>query len=871
MALAAGFALAGFGTLGTAVLLTPLRDHPLGSGFAVAASIVVIATSAALAGPAAGAIATIAAVLSFDFFLVPPSLDLKVGRAEDRWPVAALLIVGVGIVVGMRRRAVSETSAPSPNGQGPSRHVDRVTRLIEQRADPRDLVLAVGAELTALLAARRCRFEPGESHRRAAATGALRPGGRRGRRVGLPPVEVELPVHAGTHRLGCFVIEPTPEAIVPIAHRITAVILAGHLGRGARCRASLLLRPWHDEVTLMVSVLKRVLIGKPIATAEEGHQRLRKRVALPVFASDAISSTAYATDEILIVLLVQASVGAIAFDFLVPIAIVVAVLLVIVVLSYRQTIYAYPSGGGAYIVSKDNLGALPSLIAGASLLTDYILTVAVSVAGGVLAMQSAFGFESRWRVPLCLVLIAVLTVANLRGVRESGALFAPPTYVYVVMLIVLIGVGLFRVYARDLGAIPLDELSEEARHLAEQAQPVSVFMLLRAFSSGAVALSGVEAVSNGVPAFRKPESKNAAMTIAIMGAILGTCFLGVSTLASKLQPFRSEEDPTGIALMAEYVFGGKNVLFWLIQIATFAILVLAANTAYADFPRLSSIISRDGYLPRQMGNRGDRLVFSNGILFLAAIASILIIVFKGNITALIPLYAFGVFTGFTLSQTGMVVHHFREREPHWQLSSVINGVGALCTGVIALVVVVSKFSEGAWIPAVLIPILVVAFRSIHRHYLKVRESVTVDESYKPQRHTHTVVVLVGTVNRGVLDAIQYARELAPDRLIAVSVVTGPEEQEQLAEAWERFEVPIPVHTILSPYRELTGPVLAYLDELDADTVDDVITVIIPEFVTQWKTQWLHNQSAFALKARLLYRPNTVVTSVPVLVEGEHPE
>ncbi len=351
----------------------------------------------------------------------------------------------------------------------------------------------------------------------------------------------------------------------------------------------------------MLQVLKRVMIGSPIATADEGHHRLRKTVALPVFASDAMSSTAYATDEILIVLLVQAGVGAVAFDWLVPLAIIVAILLFIVVLSYRQTIHAYPSGGGSYIVSKANLGTTPSLIAGAALLTDYILTVAVSVAAGVLAMQSAFGFENSLRVPLCLGIIVVLTVANLRGVRESGALFAPPTYLYIVMLGVLIVVGLYRVFFRDLGPIPLDTLSEEGRELAEGTAALSLFMLLRAFSSGAVALSGVEAVSNGVPAFRKPEATNAAKTIAVMGLVLGLGFLGISILASHLKPYRGENDPTGIALMAEYVFGGKNVLFWVIQIATLLILVLAANTAYADFPRLSSIIARDGFLPAADG------------------------------------------------------------------------------------------------------------------------------------------------------------------------------------------------------------------------------------------------------------------------------
>lgn len=615
----------------------------------------------------------------------------------------------------------------------------------------------------------------------------------------------------------------------------------------------------------MVSITKRLLIGKPIATSELGHQRLRKRLALPIFASDAMSSTAYATDEILIVLMIQAGVGAVAFDRLVPLAIIVAVLLFIVILSYRQTVYAYPSGGGAYIVAKENLGETSALIAGASLLTDYILTVAVSVAGGVLAMQSAFDFDQSWRVPLCLVIIGVVTVANLRGVRESGGLFAPPTYLYIFMLGLLIVVGLYRVFFRDLGEIPLGELSEEGQELAAGTASLSLFMLLRAFSSGAVALSGVEAVSNGVQTFRKPESRNASLTLAMMGAVLGAGFLGISVLASHLKPFRGEHDPTGIALMAEHVFGGKNVLFWVIQLATFGILVLAANTAYAGFPALSSIIARDGYLPRQMSTRGDKLVYSNGIIFLAAAAAVLIIAFDGNITALIPLYAFGVFTGFTFSQAGMVAHHFREREQHWQASASINGFGALCTGVVALVVVVTKFTKGAWIPAVVIPVTVLGFKAVHDHYRTVRAAVSADAGYRPQRHTHTVIVLVGTVHRGVLDAIQYARELAPDRLFALSVVTGPEAQEDLARAWEEYDVQIPVHTILSPYRELTGPVLDYLDEIDADSPDDVITVVIPEFVTQWKTQWLHNQSAFALKARLLYRPNTVVTSVPVLV------
>ena len=557
----------------------------------------------------------------------------------------------------------------------------------------------------------------------------------------------------------------------------------------------------------MVSLAKRILLGRPIASSEEGHQRLRKRIALPIFASDAISSTAYATDEIVLVLVAQAGIGVAAFSKLVPIAIIVSVLLVIVVLSYRQTIYAYPSGGGAYVVSRENLGEIPSLVAGASLMTDYILTVAVSVAGGVLAIQSAFGFDAQWRVPLCLLLIGVMTVANLRGLKESGSLFAPPTYLYIVMLMLLIVVGCYRIFVKDLPPIPLDSLSEEARELAEGGKALGIMMLLRAFSSGAVALSGVEAVSNGVPSFRKPAARNAATTLAIMAGILGVCFIGVSVLASHLHPLRGEEDATGIALMAEYIYNGKGVLFWITQLATFAILILAANTAYQGFPGLSSIIARDGYLPRQLANRGDKLVFSNGIIFLAVTAGILIVVFKGNISALIPLYAFGVFTGFTLSQAGMIIHHRRLREGRWRVSLAINAVGCLATGIVALVVVVSKFTEGAWIPAVLIPALVIGFRVISKHYRHVSEAVTISEPYTNKRETHLVIVLVGSVHRGVIEAVRYAKSLAPERLIAVSVVTNTEEQDRLMDQWADFEMPIPLHTISSPYRELTHPVL----------------------------------------------------------------
>ena len=611
-----------------------------------------------------------------------------------------------------------------------------------------------------------------------------------------------------------------------------------------------------------MSKIKDFLIGKPISSAEEQHQRLRKAIALPVFASDAISSTAYATDEILVVLLIGAGIGSRAFAPLLPIAIIVCILLVIVVLSYRQTIHAYPSGGGAYIVSRENLGSTPALIAGSSLLVDYILTVSVSVAGGVLAIRTAFGFDRSMAVPLCLICVFIMTIMNLRGVKESGAAFAGPTYFYIIMLIILIITGFYRIFVQHVGPIPESMLSDEAVEIAKGTSSLGLFMLLRAFSSGAVALSGVEAVSNGVPAFEKPESKNASTTLVWMGAILGTCFLGVSVLAVHLKPYRGEHDGNGLGLMAEYLYHGKGVMFWLTMVGTFLILILAANTAYADFPRLASIVAKDGFLPRQFFNRGTRLVFSNGVLFLAIIASLLIIAFNGDISKLIPLYAFGVFTGFTLSQSGMVMHHIHLKEKGWKLGIAINATGAVTTGLIAGIVVVSKFTEGAWIPALLIPIMVASFRAVGRHYDRGRKSVHVEPGFWPRRETHTMIVLVGSINKGVLHGLQYAKSLNPDRLIALTVATDDEDRQRIEEQWKQFEVPIELHIEYSPYRELTRPVMKFIDELDDRYHDDIITVVIPEFVTSWRTQWLHNGSAFALKAKLLHRPHTAVVSVP---------
>ena len=611
--------------------------------------------------------------------------------------------------------------------------------------------------------------------------------------------------------------------------------------------------------------LKRLFIGNPIATSEDHHQRISKKVALPVFASDAISSTAYATEEILIVFLSLGAVGMAAYSMLVPISLIVVALLIIVVMSYRQTIFAYPSGGGSYVVSKENLGEYPGLVAGGSLLIDYVLTVCVSVAGGTAAIISAFNGLAPHRVQICVGFVLLMMLANLRGLKESAMLFAPPTYIYIVSLITLIVVGLYRVFVQHLPPI---EHTGEAEHLLKMQGSVTAFYFLKAFSSGAVALTGVEAVSNGVPAFKKPESKNASTTLIWMAVILGSCFFGLSVLAQHLEPVKDHEGiipNTVLAQLAEQVYGGRNIFFFITQFATFAILILAANTAYADFPRLMSIIAKDNYLPRQFMNRGDRLVFSNGVIFLSVASIALLIAFGGLINALIPLYAVGVFTGFTLSQAGMCVHHYRHREKSWKLHIAINGIGSVTTMFVAGIVVTVKFVDGAWIPAVLIPTLMIGFKGVHRHYTRVRSFLAPTEGYRAPFKTHTVVVLVGSVNQGVLQAVRYAQSLRPDKLIALSVIEQSDDRARLQEQWDKFGLSIELDTIVSEYRDLTEPILNRINEIDNLYNDDLITVIIPEFVTSIRSQWLHNQSALSIKARLLFRPNTVVTSVPIVI------
>ena len=639
-----------------------------------------------------------------------------------------------------------------------------------------------------------------------------------------------------------------------------------------------------------MSALKRIFVGKPISSADAEHQRIGKVVALAVFSSDAISSTAYASQEILLVVAFTGSSLSLGLAKLVPIAIVVALLLSVVVASYRQTIFAYPSGGGSYVVSRENLGNRPSMVAGASLLVDYILTVAVSICAGVRAITSINHDLTDYRVELCVALILLITVANLRGLKESGSVFAIPTYLYIAMLTALVGYGLFRAYhlfGLDISPIlpkgaseaeimnhpvvrTLD--AEDKKHVIDAlvgaGASLGLFKLLHGFSSGAVALTGVEAISNGVPAFRKPEPKNAAATMTWMAVILGSLFFFVSLLASRLRPIPNHSGESVFSQMGAAVFG-RGVVYLVFQIATASILVLAANTAYADFPRLSSIIAKDGYLPRQFMNRGDRLVFSNGILLLAGAAIALVVIFQGEESALIPLYAVGVFTSFTLSQTGMVRHHLRLREPKWQRGVVINAVGAVSTFVVLLIVAITKFVDGAWVSIVVVGIFYAIFRVISGHYQNVAKALKVTSDYVPRKMNHTVIVLVGTLHRGALEGIAYAKSLHPNHLAAVTVVSDEDEQHAIESAWLAKGIDIPLEIVHSPYRELSRPVLAYVDELDARWDNDIITVVIPEFVVPGVFgKLLHNQSALLLKGRLLFRKGTVVTSVPYHLDTE---
>jgi amino acid transporter len=600
--------------------------------------------------------------------------------------------------------------------------------------------------------------------------------------------------------------------------------------------------------------LKQILIGKPIPSRLAHHERLSKVTGLAVLSSDPLSSVAYATEEILRVLVLG---GVAATALVTPIGAVIAALLVVVVISYRQTIHAYPSGGGAYIVAKENLGTIYGLVAAAALLIDYVLTVAVSIAAGVAAITSAKPEWHSLRVELCLGFVVVLALGNLRGIRESGRIFAAPTYFFIVSILALVAFGAWR-YFTEGAPTPPRGFGEAA---STTTGALGTFLILRAFSNGCTAMTGVEAVSNGVPAFRPPEAKNAAMTLVIMAVISVTMFMGITLLSHAFGILPNEQE-TVVSQLARAVFGGRGVPYYAVQVATMLILVLAANTAYADFPRLASIVARDRYLPRQFMNQGDRLAFSNGIVVLSVVASLLIAVFGGDTHSLIPLYMVGVFVSFTLSQAGMVVKWRREGGPGWRRHAALNGVGATLTALVLVVVALTKFAEGAWIIVALTPALVLHFKAVHRHYQRVAAELSL-EGYVPEPRKHNAVIVpIGGVHRAVVEALHYARSLSDD-VRAVYVDVDPATTERVRRDWQRWGEGVPLIVLQSPYRSLMEPLLDYIEKVESERPEDFVTVLLPEFVPKrWWHHLLHNQRALLIKGAMLFKPNTVVTSVP---------
>jgi amino acid transporter len=544
-----------------------------------------------------------------------------------------------------------------------------------------------------------------------------------------------------------------------------------------------------------------------------------------------------------------------AFVYAVPISLVIAALLAVVAFSYRQTIHAYPTGGGAYIVAKENIGSTAGLIAAASLLVDYTLTVAVSISAGVLAITSAFPQLDPYRVEMCLAFLAILTVGNLRGIRESGNIFAVPTYFFVLSIALLLAAGLYRYLTGGIVPVDVPLPANAGQH------PVTTFLLLTAFANGCTAMTGVEAVSNGVPAFRPPEAKNAAGTLVAMATLAIVMFVGITVLAHayKVVPNSAE---SGISQLGRAIFGGPNFLYYLLQAGTTLILVLAANTAYADFPRLASIVSRDRYLPRQFMNQGDRLAFSNGILVLSLFAAILIAAFRGDTQSLLPLYMIGVFISFTLSQAGMVIHWRKTKEPGWRTSAFINGFGALVTGIVLIIVTVTKTLEGAWIVLLLIPVIVALFKATHRHYAHVSSELTL-KGYEPRTRVHnTVLIPIGGLQRAVVEALRYAETLSGD-VRAIYVDVNPVATEQLRRDWDAWGGKVTLVVLPSPFRSLMEPLLEYIEQAAAEKTNDYVTVILPEFVpARWWQHLFHNQTSLLIKGALLFRPNIVVTSVP---------
>lgn len=615
------------------------------------------------------------------------------------------------------------------------------------------------------------------------------------------------------------------------------------------------------------------LIGRPLQTADAPHQTIGKTVGLAVFASDALSSTAYATQEIMMVLAIAGS-GALGYVF--PISLAIVILMTLVSISYQQTIHAYPDGGGSYIVSRDNLGELPAQMAAAALLTDYVLTVAVSISSGVAQITSAFPSLYDMRVEIAVGLVFFIMIINLRGVKESGITFAIPTYFFVVTMVITVGFGLFRYATGALGTVVNPpEFSLEGVLVA-----VTPWLLLHAFSNGTSALTGIEAISNGITAFNEPRAKNAAITLVWMSSILAALFLGVSFLSATIRAVPSEYE-TVISQMARTIYGAEGILYLAVIAGTSVILIMAANTAFADFPRLSAIAAADGFLPRQLTFRGSRLVYSRGIILLALIASSLIVFFQASVSRLIPLYAIGVFLSFTLSQTGMAhrwwkSRHLREDEEiveqgsilkadrHWKLKLTLNGIGALSTFVVMIVFAVTKFQTGAWIIVILIPALVLIFASIKRHYRVLAAKLSLDSYHTTGRVSHNrVLLLIAGVHQGTMAALSYARSISTD-VTAVHVSIDEKESWKVREKWNTFGDGTRLVVLESPYRLFLEPLMEYIESLIADRLpSEVLTIVVPQFVpAHWWENLLHNQTALMLRFALLFKKGLVILEVP---------
>jgi amino acid transporter len=607
---------------------------------------------------------------------------------------------------------------------------------------------------------------------------------------------------------------------------------------------------------MSLSGLKRLLVGKSLPTSAHAEERLSNGAALAVLSSDALSSVAYATEEILLVLV---AAGSTALSYSIPIAATIMLLLGIVILSYGQTIKAYPNGGGSYIVARENLGLLPGLVAGGSLMIDYILTVTVSVSAGTAALTSMVPMLKEHTVLLCLIFMFLIMLVNLRGVKESGNLFMIPTYAFIVSIFLLVGLG---VYQQMTGTMPTETIAN-----IPAKEPLTLFFLLRAFSAGCSALTGVEAISDGVLAFKPPEWKNARLTLIYLGVILGLMFVGITYLANiyHLVPVEGE---TAVSQLGRKILG-VGIPYYFLQIATLLILLLAANTSYADFPRLCYFLAKDGFLPRQLAILGDRLVYSNGIIFLSGTAALLVMIFKGEVNAIIPLYAVGVFTSFTLSQLGMVVRWLRLKTAGWQASTVMNGIGSLATFVVLTVIILTKFVAGAWVVVVGIPLLVAVFLSVNRHYKYVAERLSINDlaprGYIPRPRTaqvsHPAIVIMGSLNRGTVEALDYARSIA-DEIIAVHVDIGGTDRLKLRKRWDELESDVQLVILDSQYRSIVEPIVDFIAGYEKEHPDVLSTIIIPAFVTRnWWEGLLHNQTTWFLKAALLGKRSRVITTV----------